>query len=249
MPALPTLRTLKVQPPDMVPGGRPAVSTFELYSSLWRFAAGGRGRYLLAMLLLIGSQSVKLVAPWLAGRAIDTVQTSGTEHIGKAALYTVAIFLVYVIAWTMHGPGRIIERNVGLRVRAAVSDALYAKLASLPLAWHETHHSADMQQRAQQASGALADFTQSQFLYLQNFVNVVGPLVALSLMSTWTGGMAVLGYIAVGYVIVRFDRALVRLVHRQNVLERRYTVRLLEFLGNIGTVLSLRLQNVSRRLI
>ncbi|HET8584200.1 MAG TPA: ABC transporter ATP-binding protein, partial [Casimicrobiaceae bacterium] len=66
MPALPTLRTLKVQPPDMVPGGRPAVSTFELYSSLWRFAAGGRGRYLLAMLLLIGSQSVKLVAPWLA---------------------------------------------------------------------------------------------------------------------------------------------------------------------------------------
>jgi ABC-type multidrug transport system fused ATPase/permease subunit len=233
----------------MVPGGRPAVSTFELYSSLWRFAAGGRGRYLLAMLLLIGSQSVKLVAPWLAGRAIDTVQTSGTEHIGKAALYTVAIFLVYVIAWTMHGPGRIIERNVGLRVRAAVSDALYAKLASLPLAWHETHHSADMQQRAQQASGALADFTQSQFLYLQNFVNVIGPLVALSLMSTWTGGMAVLGYIAVGYVIVRFDRALVRLVHRQNVLERRYTVRLLDFLGNIGTILSLRLQNVSRRLI
>jgi len=240
---------LKVQPPDMVPGGRPAVSTFELYASLWRFAAGGRGRYLLAMLLLIGSQTVKLAAPWLAGRAIDTVQTSGTEHIGKAALFTVAIFLVYVIAWTMHGPGRIIERNVGLRVRAAVSDALYAKLASLPLAWHETHHSADMQQRAQQASGALADFTQSQFLYLQNFVNVIGPLVALTLMSTWTGGMAVLGYIAVGYAIIRFDRALVRLVHRQNVLERRYTVRLLDFLGNIGTVLSLRLQNVSRRLI
>ena len=240
---------LKVQPPDMIPGGRPAVSTFELYASLWRFAAGGRARYLLAMLLLVGSQSVKLLAPWLAGRAIDTVQTSGTEHIGEAALLTLAIFAVYVVAWTMHGPGRIIERNVGLRVRAAAADALYAKLASLPLAWHETHHSADMQQRAQQASGALGDFTQSQFLYLQNVVNVIGPLVALSLMSTWTGVVAVLGYIVVAYVIVRFDRVLVRLVHRQNVLERRYSVRLLDFLGNIGTVLSLRLQNVSRRLI
>ena len=240
---------LKVQPPDMIPGGRPAVSTFELYASLWRFAAGGRARYLLAMLLLVGSQSVKLLAPWLAGRAIDTVQTSGTEHIGEAALLTLAIFAVYVVAWTMHGPGRIIERNVGLRVRSAAADALYAKLASLPLAWHETHHSADMQQRAQQASGALGDFTQSQFLYLQNVVNVIGPLVALSLMSTWTGVVAVLGYIVVAYVIVRFDRVLVRLVHRQNVLERRYSVRLLDFLGNIGTVLSLRLQNVSRRLI
>src|SRR4029079_18176675 len=84
---------------------------------------------------------------------------------------------------------------------------------------------------------------------MQNFGDVIGPLVALTLMSTWTGGMAVLGYIAVGYAIIRFDRALVRLVHRQNVLERRYAVRLLDFLGNIGTVLSLRLQNVSRRLI
>jgi ATP-binding cassette, subfamily B, bacterial len=240
---------LRVHPPDMVPEGRPAVSTFELYSSLWRFAVGGRGRYLLAMLLLVGSQSVKLLAPWLAGRAIDTVQTSGTEHIGRAALLTVAIFLVYVVAWTMHGPGRIIERNVGLRVRAAVADALYAKLASLPLGWHQARHSADMQQRLQQASAALGDFTQNQFVYLQNVVNVIGPLVALTLMSTWTGGVGVLGYIVVAYVIIYFDRMLVRLVHRQNVLERRYSVRLLDFLGNIGTVLALRLQNVSRRLI
>ena len=36
---------------------------------------------------------------------------------------------------------------------------------------------------------------------------------------------------------------------RQNVLERRYAVRLLDFLGNISTVLSLRLQHLSRRLI
>lgn len=240
---------MKVRPPDMGPDGRPAVSTFELYSSLWRYAAGGRAKYLLAMLLLVGSQSVKLLVPWLAGRAIDTVQTTGTEQIGRAALITVAIFAVYVLAWSMHGPGRIIERNVGLRVREGVADALYAKLASLPLVWHEAHHSADMQQRAQQASAALSDFTQSQFLYLQNFVNVIGPLVALSLMSIWTGALAILGYVTVGYVIIRFDRQLVRLVYRQNVLERRYSVRLLDFLGNIGTVLSLRLRNVSRRLI
>jgi hypothetical protein len=47
---------IKVEPPDTVPGGRSSVSTLELYSHLWRFAAGGRGRYLIAMLLLIGSQ-------------------------------------------------------------------------------------------------------------------------------------------------------------------------------------------------
>src|SRR5690348_9617290 len=235
--------------PDSAPEGRPIVTTLELYSSLWRFAAGGRVRYLLAMLLLVGSQSIKLLAPWLAAQAIDTVQTSGVAHIGRAALITGGIFLVYVLAWCMHGPGRIIERNVGLLVRAAVADALYVKLASLPLGWHESHHSADMQQRAQQEGVELADVTQSQFVYLQNFVNVIGALVALSLMSRWTCALALLGFVGVAYVIVRFDRELVRLVHRQNVLERRYAVRLLDFLGNVGTVLALRLQDVSRRLI
>jgi hypothetical protein len=131
-------------------------------------AVGGRARYLLAMLLLIGSQVVNLAVPWLAAQAIDTVQTSGVEHIVKAGLITASIFLVYVVAWLMHGPGRILERNVGLRVRQSLADALFAKLANLPLARHEAHHSADMQQRAHQASAALSDFAQSQFLYLQN---------------------------------------------------------------------------------
>jgi ATP-binding cassette subfamily B protein len=121
------------------------------------------------MLLLVGSQSVKLLAPWLAGQAIDIVQTSGMEQIARAALITAAIFLIYVVARSMHGPGRIIERNVGLRVRAAVADALFANLASLPLGWHEAHHSADMHQRAHQASPALADFTQSRFLYCRTW--------------------------------------------------------------------------------
>ena len=83
---------MKVQSPDLAPDGRPAVSTFELYTSVWRFAAGGRARYLLAMLLLIASQVVKLAVPWLAAQAIDTVQTSGVEHIVKAGLITASIF-------------------------------------------------------------------------------------------------------------------------------------------------------------
>src|SRR3954470_6382257 len=176
---------MKVQRPDFASEGRPAVSMLELYTSVWRYAAGGRVRYVGALALLVGSQTIKLLVPWLAAQAIDTVQVGGTDQIVKAALITASIFLVYVAAWSMHGPGRVLERNVGLRVRQAVGDALYAKLASLPLAWHEAHHSADMQQRAKKASEALADFTESQFLYLQNIVNVIGPLVALSVISLW----------------------------------------------------------------
>jgi len=106
-----------------------------------------------------------------------------------------------------------------------------------------------VQQRAQQASQALASFTENQFVYLQNLVNVLGPLVALFLVSTLTGGIAAAGFVAIAVVIVRFDRRLMALATESNRLERRYQVRLLDFLGNISTLLSLRLQAVSRRLV
>jgi ABC-type bacteriocin/lantibiotic exporter with double-glycine peptidase domain len=149
----------------------------------------------------------------------------------------------------MHGPGRILERNVALRVRAGVSDALYAKLVNLPLAWHEVYHSGEVQHRAQQASRALATFTETQFIYLQNLVNILGPLIALWMIDREVGGAAAVGFLLIGSVIVGFDRRLMGIARRENEAERRYTVRWIDFLGNVGTVMSLRLQEVSRKLL
>ena len=139
------------------------------------------------MLLLGGAMVLKLLIPWLAAQAINTVQVDGAARLDVAAWYVGMIFLVYVAAWALHGPGRVLERNVAVKVRRQVADALYAKLVSLPLPWHEARHSGEVQQRAQQAARALFDFTQSQFLYVQSFVNIVGPLVALWLVSGLVG--------------------------------------------------------------
>ncbi len=143
----------------------------------------------------------------------------------------------------------MLERNVGVRVRQGVSDALYAKLTRAPLAWHERQHSGEIQNRVDQASHGLYEFAQSQFIYLQSTVNFVGPVVALALLSTATGWIALAGYLVVGAVILRFDRALIKLATHENHAERRYAAGLLDFLGNISTVLSLRLQQSTRRLL
>ena len=221
----------------------------DLYRHVWRFAHGARRTYLFALVLLVGSQALKLVAPWLAAQAINTIQVGGPDALQRAGLLTASIFLVYAVAWSMHGPGRILERNVALRVRAAVSDALYRKLVNLPLAWHEVYHSGEVQHRAQQASRALASFTETQFIYLQNFVNVMGPLIALWLVDRDIGGAAAVGFVLIALVIVGFDRRLMDIARAENEAERGYTVRWIDFLGNVGTVLALRLQDVSRKLL
>jgi ABC-type multidrug transport system fused ATPase/permease subunit len=227
----------------------PVPSLANLYRSIWRYAAGVRVTMLASTVLLAGSTAVKLALPWMAAQAINALQGGAEGSVGQAALWVVAILFVYVAAWLLHGPGRVLERNVGVRVRQGVADALYAKLTRAPLAWHERQHSGEIQNRVKQASQGLYEFAQSQFIYLQSAVNFVGPVVALALLSTATGWIACGGYLIVGAVILRFDRALIGLATRENQAERRYAAGLLDFLGNISTVLSLRLQRSTRRLL
>jgi ABC-type multidrug transport system fused ATPase/permease subunit len=220
-----------------------------LYRNIWRHAAGARRRLMLSYLLLVGAAMLELLVPWLAAQALNALQKGGVAALHQAALHAAAIFTVSVAAWAMHGPGRVGERTVAMRVRQGFSDALYAKVMCLPLAWHDSHHSGVTQQRISQATSALYSFAQTQFVYLKNAVRFVGAGIAIVLFSRELGLIALLGYLLVGYVMLRFDSALLRAAARENDAERSYQARLLDFLGNISTVIALRLQDSSRRTI
>jgi ABC-type multidrug transport system fused ATPase/permease subunit len=226
-----------------------AASLGLLYRSIWRFAEGARGALVGAAALLTASQALKLTTPWFAGQAINALQQGGAGAAGRAALWVGAIGLVSIAVWAMHGPGRVLERNVGVRVRSGVADALYARLSHAPLAWHERQHSGELHDRVSQASHALHNFAQSQFIYVHSIVTFVGPLLALSLISAPLGAGAVFGYAFVAVLIVGYDRRLMRLQADENELARRYAAGLLDFVGNAATVLSLRLQSSTQRLL
>ena len=231
---------------DTKKSNSPGNAIRELYAALWHFAAGARAQLLGATALLASSQLIRLALPYLAGQAINALQRGELNGAGR---WIAALAGVYVGAWALHGPGRILERNVGMRVRETLADQLYARIAAAPLAWHDGHHSGQLQHRVHQASRALSDFAQNQFIWLTNAVNFVGPLVALALLSRTSGATALAGYVLIGLVIVRIDRALMKLARAENDADRRYVAALLDFLGNASTVIGLRLQGASRLLL
>ena len=228
----------------LIPTSLPA-----LYRAVWDHAEGLRLRLVTALAMLGSSQLLKLAMPWMAAQAIDTLQTGGARGLHAAGAWIAAIVGLHLGVWTLHGPARVMERSVALEVRRRAADRLYAQLVSAPLAWHDGHHSGDLQHRVGQASGALGGFTQSQFIYLQNTINLVGPLCALLWLSPLAGLIAITGFLTIGTAIVRFDRALMRLALEENLAERRYVARLIDFVGNISAVASLRLQQATRRLL
>lgn len=218
----------------------------DLYRALWHHARGARAQMLGAAALLSGAQLLRLTMPWLAAQAINALQQGDMATAGRWILYLVGI---YLLSWLLHGPGRVLERNVGVRVRVRLADTLYARIAAAPLVWRDGRHSGELQHRVMQASRALSDFAQNQFDYLQSAFNFVGPLVALALLSRTSGAIAVSGYVVIALIILRFDRTLMQLARAENDADRRYAAALLDFVGNAGTVIGLRLQAASRVLL
>ena len=218
-----------------------------LYGSLWHFARGARLALVSAFVLLVGSQVMRLAVPWLAGRAIDVLQRGGPDAALHAGSWVVGLLAVSIGTWGLHGPGRILERAVGVRVRRAVTHALFDKLADAPLKWHDRHPASDLQQRMGQASGALDAFAQTQYVILQGLVTFVGTLVALVVFSPRTGAFAIAGYALLVVASLRFDRTLVGLAAQENVASRRFASGVLEFVGGIVTVHALRLSGAMKR--
>lgn len=211
-----------------------------LYRELWKQAQGSRGTLVAAMGLLVAAQIILLAIPYLAGKAINALQERGDAGAGTAGLWLAAVLSITVISWVLHGPGRILERNVSLKIRRRIATALTERLLVLPLAWHEANHSGATAHRVQQSSQALSAFAQSQFIYLNSAVRMVGPIVALWLIRPAVGVAAFVGFCVICLSVIGFDRAMIRLAHLENDGERRYAAALIDSLGNSTSLLALR---------
>jgi len=228
---------------------QPKPSPIQLYRAFWRHAAGNRRRVALFMGMLIAAQLFKLAIPYLTGAAVEAVQNEGPAALDRAAWDIALIFIVCAASWAIHGPARILERFVAISIRERFADTLYAKVTSLPLDWHEKHHSGDTIERVQKSGNALFSFAQNQFVYLQNAVSLIGPIAAIFVLSIPTGIVAMLAYFAIAVVLIRFDRVMLQLNREHNRAHARYAARLVDCLGNIATILTLRLQEPTRRLV
>jgi ATP-binding cassette subfamily B protein len=154
-------------------------AVLHLYRDLWRLLRGERHIFVAAVLLLVAAQTVLLAVPVISGRALNALQLHGRDGLREAGFWLSTVLAVALSSWAFHGPARILERRAALTVRRRMAAALMERLFSLPLSWHSANHSGATAHRIQQSTLALSGFAQSQFIYLNSAVRLIGPLIAL----------------------------------------------------------------------
>ena len=216
-----------------------------LLRTLWRLT-GNRSRLVAVYSLTIFSNLIGLAQPLITGKIV-TILVRGDAHILRDVSIWLAILLANQLSfWVFFGPSRVIERRLAFDLRESLTEKLYRQVTALPWHWHQLHHTGDTLNRLSKATMALFYFTENQYAFIEMFVALAGSVVALIWIAPALGFTIL---ICIPFMIRlhrSFDRKMIAMQAKQNIEENAFVASLIDYIGNIGTVLTLRLDRVSR---
>ncbi len=214
-----------------------------LLRTTWQFANAQLRLRLIAIycMLLIGNIIVAL-QPITIANIINVAQQGGEDAPYKVMVWSGAYFLTVIGFWIFHGPARVIERRIAYHVYRAFTLNLYRKVTELPLRWHQDHHSGGTISRVNKAGKSLVLFAENQYLVVQIIVRFVGSIVVLVYYSWWVALATFIVSLLVMTAVRGFNKRLRESTREANEREHLINAGLYDYIGNIVTVLMLRMQ-------
>ena len=215
-----------------------------LVRTTWRYLEGEKRRWLLFVALSTAALLLLLFEPVVIGKLLNTFQThaDSPDLFGYVAFYAGLYFALQFGFWMLHGPARVIEREVAFSVRVAYQSRVFRCLTELAVPWHRDQHSGDIIDKVTRSSKGLFDFCDFSFIFIHMGVRFVGSLGMLMYFFPKAGLIVLCGTSVVLLLVVLFDKVLFN--HYQS-LNKRYNFlakAVHDYLSNIITVLSLRLE-------
>lgn len=191
------------------------------------------------------AQTGVLLQPLTLARLLTLLQEGKPTFQGIAVCMGLYL-LCDTIVWVCHYPIRIVDAKNGYIIRANLRRDIFRALTDLPLMWHKDALSGENIEKLNRAANALHDFAAYLYLPVGSVIRLLGAFIALFLLS-FTIGCAVFTISCLAFIFISItDKFYIRLRLRVNHAENVVTGRLFDFLSNITTVITLRLQGQTR---
>ena len=215
-----------------------------LISVMWKHGEGYRIKIVLCTVAAVCAVLVTLMFPLVMAKVINAIEVQqGDALVSTTGKYLLLYMVVSLLFLGLHAPSRVVETIVGYHIRRAMQVSLFRKVTLMPMSWHKSHHSGETIDQVAKASGALGDFAECSFEVTHILVRFFGAIGLLTWIMPRVG-LVVLGFaFVIGVIIVSFDRVLVKHYSTQSKQLNEVAASIQDYLTNVGTVISLRLED------
>ncbi len=221
------------------------ISYLYLLQSVWSYLGDRKPSFLASYAMFGAANGVKMLEPLILARILNVIQQGSPTLVRDVTLLLALYFSITLVFWMFHGSARIIERTNAFYVHKRSTEHFFRLLNRLPLKWHRTHHTGEIMNRVQKATGALFKFSGNGYEYLQTIIKFAVSMVAIILFLPLTGSLALLAGGLLLTMLLRFNKKL--LISRRKIIDREHKVMsaLVDYIGNITTVITLRLERAA----
>ena len=213
-----------------------------LLRTAWQYAHHEQKKYVLVYTLFVFANVISSMNPILFGWFIGKIQQNTQQVFYYALLYSIAYFGMKLVEWSIHGPSRIMERQLAFNLSRNFLIERYHQALHLPVKWHQDHHSGSTINRIRKAYEALKDFFDKGFMYVHALAKLVFSVTAMLYFSPLFGSIGILLGMVTIWVIMKFDKPFIKTLNEVNEQEHVVSSTLFDSLSNIMTVITLRLE-------
>jgi ABC-type multidrug transport system fused ATPase/permease subunit len=210
----------------------------------WKFSKGNRHNVVIYAIMFVIANSISFLSPLVVGWLLDTIQTEGVTaaNIHKILLICSLFIVLQAAFWAFHGPARVIERKNAFYVRAQYKKYLIDGTLDLPAEWHASHHSGNTIDKIEKASSAMYSFSNVTYEIIETLIRFLSSFIVLMYFNLSSGFIIAFVVIIAITVVIQYDKKL-RVMYKEIFkAENAISQKVYDIIGNITTVIVLRIE-------
>lgn len=219
-----------------------------LFSQVWRWSEDNRKKVVLFWFMYLCAELVDIaLLPLVWSKVLDIIQVSG--GVNNINIWTLSGLLFLSLLgtnafWLFHGQARVMETVNAFDNRLGYRKYLLNGVLSLPLSWHNEHHSGDTIDKIEKGTSSIFNFAESSFQIIYALVSFLITVGLLAYFAGWaTLGMFPPMLVSI-WITIRYDTVIVENYKKLSKNENEVSESVFDAISNITTVVILRVEKV-----